>query len=70
MNSVGKNENAAIIMQKRPLPNLNTGYWISLSYYTSWDSRKPETVPMRCREKVRPAVTDKLTSVRRCVTNE
>ena len=29
-----------------------------------------ETVPMRCREKVRPAVTDKLTSVRRCVTNE
>ena len=41
MNSVGKNENAAIIMQKRPLPNLNTGYWISLSYYTSWDSRKP-----------------------------
>jgi hypothetical protein len=28
-----------------------------------------ETVPMRWREKVRPAVTDKLTSVRRCVTN-
>jgi hypothetical protein len=41
MNSGGKNEIAAIIMQKRPLPNLNTGYWISLSYYTSWDSRKP-----------------------------
>ena len=41
MNSVGKNESAAIIMQKRPSPNLNTGYWISLSYYTSWDSREP-----------------------------
>ena len=29
------------IMQKRSSPDLNKGYWISLSYYTSWDSRKP-----------------------------
>ena len=38
MNSVGKNENAAIIMQKRPLPNLNKGHWVGLSYHTSLES--------------------------------
>lgn len=26
------------IMQKRSSPNLNKGYWIGLSYHTTWES--------------------------------
>ena len=28
------------IMQKRSSPDLNKGYWIGLSYHTSWESLK------------------------------